>query len=347
MSRDGHVTFNKCFIIAEAGSNHNGSLDQAKRLVDVAKDAGADAVKFQLFRAKTLYPNKHIKVKYLKDMGIREGLFEIIRKFEMPYTWVKELYSYTKKNDIMFMTTPFDAKAVEVLNPYVDIFKIASYESLFLDLICAVKQTKKPLFISTGGCTEEEVDLLMKGALYDYLDKTTLLHCIAKYPAPLDQLQLQVIPHFSRKYGVTVGYSDHSEDPIIAPVCAVALGAKVIEKHFTLSKQLPGPDHAFAVEPDELQAMVKAVRMTEKTVAGSGKRTLQPCEKELYYYKRCLYSRRDLSKGHRIRKSDVTVLRNVGLKCDYFNPIEIDDLIGRTLKGDKRANDIITKEDVT
>lgn len=336
-----------CYIIAEAGSNHNGSLEQAKKLIDVAKESGADAVKFQLFRARTLYPKKQIEVKYLRNIGIKEGLYNIIKKFEMPLDWVKKLYGYAKERGIDFMATPFDLNSVRILNSYVDVFKIASYESMFMDLICAIKKTGKPIFISTGGSTEEEISLLIHNILFDYLDKTVLLHCIAKYPAPLEQVNLNVIPYLAARYVVTVGYSDHTESPIIAPVVAVALGAKVIEKHFTLSKSLPGPDHAFAVDPEGLRCMVEAIRMAERTIKGDrDKRIIQDCERELYYYKRCFYVRRKLNRGHRIKKKDLIVLRNTGIQCKYFNPLEIGNVVGRILKRDKKAMDILVHEDL-
>lgn len=334
------------FIIAEAGSNHNGSLEVAREMIEVAQEAGADAIKFQLFRAKTMYPQKSIEVKYLKNMGIGEDLYSIIKRFEVPYEWIEELSAYSRKNGIQFIATPFDLEAVRVLNPHVSVFKIASYESLYADLIEEVKKTNKPLFISTGGCSEDEIDLLMKEVLFDYKDKTVLFHCIAKYPAPIEQTNLNSIPYLSGKYGIAVGYSDHTRDPIAAPVAAVALGAKVIEKHFTLSRKFPGPDHAFAIEPDELKAMVSAVRGVEKGISSGEKRFLQECERELYFYKRCVYCQRDIPKGGKIKKSDLIILRNIGEKCNYFNPIEIGSVVGRTLKVDKKANEIIRREDV-
>lgn len=245
------------------------------------------------------------------------------------------------------MTIPFDLNSVRILNSYVDVFKIASNESMFMDLICAVKKTGKPIFISTGGSTEEEIDLLINKVLLDYFDKTVLLHCIAKYPAPLEQANLNIIPYLAKRYGVNAGYSDHTESPIIAPVVAVALGAKVIEKHFTLSKNLPGPDHAFAVDPEGLRRMVEAIRMAERTIKGNkDKRIIQVCERELYYYKRCFYVRRNLDRGHRIKKKDLIVLRNTSIQCRYFNPLEIDNVIGRILKRNKKAMDILVREDL-
>lgn len=335
-----------CFIIAEAGSNHNGSLEQAQRMVDVAKEAGADAIKFQIFRAKKMYPNKPIDVRYLEDIGIKEDLYNLIKKLEVPYDWIQKLHMYCEKVGIEFMATPSDLEAVRLLDTYVSSFKIASYESLFFDLIEEIKKTKKPILISTGGSTEEEIDTLMRDGLNDYKDETVLLHCVARYPAPLEETTLDVIPYLAKKYNVCVGYSDHSANPIIAPVVAVALGAKVIEKHFTLSRKLPGPDHIFAIEPDELKEMVKSIRMAEKSISHKAKRVLQKCEKELYYYKRCLYCNRDLPKGHRISKTDIVILRNTGIECNYFNPFECDMVVGKTLKRSKKAMDIITKEDV-
>jgi N,N'-diacetyllegionaminate synthase len=336
-----------CFVVAEAGSNHNGSIEQAKKLIDVAADAGADAVKFQVFRAKTMYPNKPIEVKYLKNMGVEEDLYSIIKRFEIPYEWVGKLCGYSKKKGIVFMATPFDVEGVKILNPYVSLYKIASYEALYGDLIEAVKKTGKPVFISLGGCSEREVDLLVTKLLWDYLDKTVLLHCIAKYPAPLSQVNLKVIPYLSQKYKIQVGYSDHTAEPFTAPMIAVGLGAKVIEKHFTLSKRLPGPDHAFALEPDELKAMIKAIRAAEAAVGNDlGKKRIQPCEKELYYYKRCLYYKRDLPKGYILSRDDLVVLRNTGIKCHYFNPLELESVIGKSLRRSRRAAEIVVKEDM-
>lgn len=338
-------TKNNCFIVAEAGSNHNGSLEQAKVMIEVAKEAGVDAVKFQIFRAKTMYPHKPIQVKYLKNLGIKKSLYSIIEQFEVPYNWIKELSSYAKEKGIEFMATPFDLNAVHVLNPYVNIFKIASYESIYEDLIKEVKKTRKPVFISTGGSNDKEISSLINKILFDYLDKTVILHCIAKYPAPMSQLNLNVIPYLHEKYHVAVGYSDHTQNPITAPVAAVALGAKVIEKHFTLSRKLPGPDHAFALEPDELKTMVKAIREVEQALGNKGKRDLQKCEEELYYYKRCLYYKKNLSKGHQLKRGDFVILRNIGKVCHYFNPLEIDAVVGQKLERDRKAFDLVIKED--
>lgn len=336
-----------CFIIAEAGSNHNGSLEQALKMIEVAAEAGADAVKFQVFRAETMYPDKQIEVKYLKNMGISEDLYSIIKRFEIPYDWIGNLHAYAVRCGLQFMATPFDLEAVEVLSPFVAVHKIASYEALYGDLIEAVKQTGKPLMISTGGCTEREIALIVKKALHDYLDKTILMHCIAKYPAPLNQVDLNVISHLSETYGIHAGYSDHSEHPFIAPVGAVLLGAVVVEKHFTLSKKLPGPDHAFALEPDELKTMIESIRTAEKTVHRHGrKRVVQPCERELCHYKRCLYYKGHYPRGHVLQADDFIVLRNTGIPCHWFHPLDREQVVGKALRKAVGKNDIAVRDDL-
>lgn len=336
----------RVFVIAEAGSNHNGSLKQAQKLIDVARDAGADAVKFQVFRAQTMYPDRRIEVKYLKDSGIKDSLYDIIRKMEIPPDWIPKLHRHCRRRGIAFLATPFDLDAVRWLDPYVDFFKIASYEALYLDLLKAVRRTGKPLIISTGGSTLKEIDLLMRKGLRGYRDRTVLLHCIAKYPAPIEQAGLAVLPFLARRYGVQVGYSDHTRHPLIAPVLAVGLGARVIEKHFTLDRRLPGPDHAFAIEPDELRAMVSAIRDAERAIEGGGSRPLQACERELYYYKRCLYCVQDMPRGHRLSRRDLKVLRNTGIRRPYFNPLEADRVIGLRLRLAKREDDILFQGDL-
>lgn len=335
------------FVIAEAGSNHNGSLDQAKNMIEVAAEAGADAVKFQVFRASTMYPDKKIEVTYLKNMGVADDLYSIIKRLEIPYEWLGELHQYAGKCGLEFMATPFDIEAVTALDPYVSVYKIASYEALYSELIEAVKQSGKPLFISTGACTEREIALLINKSLLDYKDKTVLLHCIAKYPAPLNQINLNVITHFIEDYGIHAGFSDHTAHPFIAPVGAVILGAVVIEKHFTLSKKLPGPDHAFALEPAELKTMIESIRSAEKTVHfRKDRRTIHPCERELYHYKRCLYYKKKLSKGHVLKESDFIILRNTGIACNWLHPLEMNLIVGKILQKNIRENDLVVKEDV-
>ncbi|MDP8259068.1 MAG: N-acetylneuraminate synthase family protein [Candidatus Aadella gelida] len=335
----------KCYIIAEAGSNHDGSLKQALTLIDVAAEAGADAVKFQIFRAKTMYPKKEIKVKYLKDVGVEKNLYDIIKEMEVPYEWLAALHKHAVNCGIDFMATPFDLESVDKMDKYVDVYKIASYESLYGDLIAKVLSMGKPVLISTGACKDEEIEQLINRFSAD-LERITLLHCVAKYPTPLGRANLNRIVYLSQKYNVNVGYSDHTKHPFAAPVAANILGATVIEKHFTINKKLPGPDHMFAADPEELKLMVEMVRACEKTSRKKLVKGVTSCEEELYFYKRCLYLKNGLKKGDKIRKKDLKILRNVGEKVDYFNPLEIDKVIGKILKVSKKIDDILKRGDL-
>lgn len=343
MRREGQSA--RCFIIAEAGSNHNSSLDLAKRLVDVAVEAGADAVKFQIFRAKTLYPRVHINVRYLKQVDVSEGLYDLIHKVEVPAAWIPEVAGYCRTRGIEFVATPFDLQAVRLLTPYVKRFKIATYESGYGDLIRAAMATGKELMLSVGAMTAAELDELFEKVLQGYEDKTTILQCVAKYPAPPGATNLRVLPWIRGRFGVRVGLSDHTEDPVLAPAAAVALGASVIEKHYTLSKKLPGPDHAFALEPRELKAMVAAIRGVEQLL-GTGKKTVHKVERELYYYKRCYHFTRSVAAGRRLRVQDVQVLRNTGQRVAFLHPLDPGEIIGRKLLRSKRKGDILVRRDL-
>lgn len=335
----------RCFVIAEAGSNHNGSLDLARRLVDVAADAGADAVKFQIFRARTLYPRVRISVRYLKSLGVTGGLYDLIRRYEVPVTWIPELAGYCRRRGIEFLATPFDLDAVRLLNPHVRRFKIATYESNYGDLIRAALATNKDLVLSVGAMTAADLDALFAKVLQGHEGRITILQCVAKYPAPLAAANLRVLPWIRQRYGVRVGFSDHTADPVFAPTVAVALGASVVEKHFTLSKQLPGPDHAFALEPQELKAMVSAIRTAEQLL-GSDRKRLHPTERELSYYKRCYYFTRTVAAGRPLRRTDLQVLRNTGKKVAFVPPLDPADVIGRNLRRTRHRGDILVRDDL-
>lgn len=332
------------YIIAEAGSNHNGSLATAKELVDAAKFAGADAVKFQLFRARTMYPSRKIDVRYLRESGVKGDLYGIIEAAEVPLDWMPLLSSYAHRSGLGFIVTPFDPDLALFVRPFVDAYKVASYECLYVDLLQTVLSTGKPLVVSTGGCTDGEVRLL-GNLLAEHRDRIAVLHCIAKYPAPVNQSALATIPYLRDVLGMVVGYSDHTLSATIAPAVAVALGAKIIEKHFTMNRSQLGPDHQFALEPSELKQLVDAVRGTELSLGSGVERSLQSCEEELRFYSRCLYCRRSLKKGSVVAVTDLAVLRNTGEKCLFISPVYVGSVIGKTLARDKASGDILCKDD--
>lgn len=295
-----------CFVIAEAGSNHNGDLEVAKSLIRAAHEAGADAVKFQTFKAKKLYPKSAGRSDYL---GSPKSIYDIIQAMEMPESWLGELRDLTHSLNMAFISSPFHEEAVELLAPYVDAFKVASYELTHEPLLRAVAAHKKPVIFSTGASRLEEaretVELLRGLGCQDMV----ALQCTAAYPAPPESAQVGALAQMREALGVLTGLSDHTQDPTTAPAAAAALGAVVIEKHYTLSKRLPGPDHAFAVEPHELAALVRAVRGAQVAV-GEGRKFVHPVEGELRdFARRSLFTTRPIKAGEPFTAENTDVLR--------------------------------------
>jgi N,N'-diacetyllegionaminate synthase len=290
------------FIIAEAGSNWKAGtfeedLKRAKELIKVAKNAGSDAVKFQTYKPETIYVQDAGKSEYLSEHGINQNINEIFEHLSMPYEMIGELAKYAEKENIIFMSTPFSVQDAQAVDPYVPLHKIASFEINHTRLIEFLAQTKKPLLISTGASTYDEIDFAVDLVRKNDNGKIALMQCTSKYPCPLSALNLEVIPLMKSRYKIPIGFSDHSIEPIIAPVLAVGLGATIIEKHFTLDRNLPGPDHPFALIPSELEAMVKAVRSAE-LAKGDGKKQILKEELELRRFAtRSIQAIKDISKG--------------------------------------------------
>ena len=330
-----------CFIIAEAGSSHNGSLEQAKRLIDVAAEAGADAVKFQLFRASKLYHRDAGKSDYLKQ---DRSIYDIIAGMEMPYEWLPELAAYCQERGIIFLSSVFDEESVDRLDPHVSAYKIASYEMTHLPLVRQVAQKGKPVIISTGTANLEEVDETVEAFLGTENRDLILMQCTASYPAPVNSLNLRAIVTMKDAFGVPVGLSDHSRDPLIGPLAAVAIGANLVEKHLTLSNRLPGPDHSFAVEPPELTLMVKRIREVEQAL-GTGVKAVQPVEGELRAFaRRSIFAIREITAGETLSPENVAVLRcgelSPGLEPKYYEEIQ-----GRTARRNVPDGSAIRRED--
>jgi len=327
-----------CYVIAEAGSNHNGNLEQAATLIDVASSAGADAVKFQGFRARTLYPETAGKSGYLKD---ERPIYDIIRAMEMPLEWIPILAKHCASKGVDFICTPFDEGWVEALDPYVPAFKVASYELSHVPLLRKVLGCGKPTFISTGASKLDEVEQVVELARETGNEQIVLLQCTAAYPTPLQDVNARALVTMREATGCLVGLSDHSRDPVVAPVVAVALGAAVIEKHFTQSNWLPGPDQRFAVEPDELKRLVLAVRDAE-AVMGTGVKDVLGVENELRAFaRRSVFSGRAIKKGERLSEENTLVLRN-GINAPGLPPSEYPRLLGRRATCDIPAGTGIT-----
>jgi N-acetylneuraminate synthase len=325
------------FVIAEAGSNHNGEIEIAKELIEVAADAGADAVKFQTFRAEDLYVEDSGQVEYLED---ERSIYEIIENMEMPYEWIPELYEYCHDHGVEFLSTPFDERSAEELAEYVPAWKIASYTSSHIPFLKHLTGTEKPIIMSTGAHdldeVAESVSMLQDADVSDLV----VLQCVAAYPTPISEINVRVIETLQKKFDVLSGLSDHTLDPVIAPSAAVALGASVVEKHFTLDKSMEGPDHQFALEPDELDQMISVIRDTEKAL-GSGEKRVLDIEEELYEKaRRAIHAVRDIDAGDVISEEDVKVLRP-GEKETGLDPKFYEDIIGEsTVRSVKKGEGI-------
>ena len=330
-----------CFIIAEAGSNHNGSMEQARRLIDVSVEAGADAVKFQLFRASKLYPKAAGKSDYLK---LDKSIYDVIAEMEMPYEWLPELAAYCQEQGIMFLSSVFDEESVDELDPYVPAYKIASYEMTHLPLVRYIAGKGKPVIISTGTANLEEVDDTVSAFLETGNQDLMLMQCTAAYPAPVEALNLRAIETMRNFFQVPVGLSDHSRDPLTGPMAAVALGANLVEKHFTLSNRLPGPDHSFAVEPAELRCMVQKIREVELAL-GSGEKTAQPVEAELHdFARRFIFSSELIRRGEVLTHQNLAVLRKGNLPAGLM-PRELDRVIGKRAIHDIEPEKPLSEDD--
>lgn len=306
---------NHIFVIAEAGSNwkagsYNEDLKRAKKLIKIASQSGADAIKFQMFRAKTVYVSNAGNSDYLEKSGIKKSINEIFQKAEMPYEMLSELSNYCKKQHIQLMATAFSVEDARAINKYVKIHKVASYEINHIRLLEYLAKTKKPIILSTGASNYEEIDFAINLLKKHKVKKYALLQCTAKYPAPLESLNLSIIPQMKHKYKIPVGLSDHSVDPVIGPIAAVTLGATIIEKHFTLDKDLPGPDHKFALIPSELKKMIQSIRDAQKTF-GDGEKHVLDVERELRDFAvRRIQAIKDIKKGEKFVEGDnIEVLR--------------------------------------
>lgn len=335
----------RCFVIAEAGSNHDGNFEQALRLIDVARDAGADAVKFQTFRADRLYPRSEKRARYLKALGIDKSVYQVIHEMEMPLEWIPKLAAHCRKRRIMFLSTPFDEQSAERLDPYIPAYKIASYEMTHYPLIDYVARKGKPLLISTGGAKMSEVVEMVERVSRTGNRKLCVLQCTARYPAPPESLNLSVIATFKKKWDFPVGLSDHSREPSSAPLVAVALGANVLEKHFTLSRRLPGPDHTYALEPAELKEMVRQIRWAEKSF-GTGTKAPHPLEMELSDYRRGIFTVKDVRPGERLDAGNTAVLRRSGLPETDLKPKDWERVMGKKASRRLSAYSLLSSGDV-
>ena len=307
-----------CFIIAEAGANWRYCEDMGKnykhalKLIDLAAEAKADAVKFQVYRAERLYTKGSGYADYI---GKKKPIYEIIRELELPYEWLPTLKGYCDKRDIIFLATPFDEKTVDELDALdVGAYKIASYTISHLPLLEHIAKKGKPMIMSTGATSLDDIKEAIECIKKVGNKQLALMQCTAKYPAPLNTLNLRIIPELKKRFDVPVGFSDHSREPLPAPLGAVALGADLIEKHYTTDNALEGPDHGFAILPHELKELVTDIRRLEEALGSSEKR-IQEEEKELYKFaRRSIHAIRKIKKGETFTNENIAVLRSGKVK---------------------------------
>lgn len=328
-------------IIAEAGVNHNGSLEIAKRLVDEAVKAGVDIIKFQTFKAENLVSKSARQAEYQRrNIGNEdESQFSMLKKLELNEKQHLELIEYCKEKRIKFFSTAFDMDSIEFLHTLgIGLWKIPSGEITNYPYIKKIAQYHEPVILSTGMCNLSDIEAAMNVLLDSGLakEKITVLHCNTEYPTPMEDVNLKAMLEISSRFGVEIGYSDHTEG-IEIPIAAVALGAKVIEKHFTLDKTMNGPDHKASIEPDELCAMVKAIRNVEKAL-GNGHKEISASEKKnIEVARKSIVASCNISKGEIFSESNITVKR----PGNGISPMRWEDVIGTVAKRDFKEEELI------
>ena len=331
----------KVFIIAEAGVNHNGSIDMAKKLIDVAAEAGADAVKFQTFKTDKTVSRKAQKADYQKnttDAG--ETQYDMVKKLELDVSTHKELMSYCLEKNIMFLSTPFDHDSIDLLDELgLKIFKIPSGEITNLPYLRHIGKLNKEIIMSTGmadiGEIEDALDILVNAGT----DKNniTVLHCNTEYPTPMTDVNLIAMQTIANTFKISrTGYSDHTLG-IEVPVAAVALGAKVIEKHFTLDKTLPGPDHQASLEPQELKLMIESIRNIEKALGDGIKKPSKSETPNKTIVRKSIVAKKAIKKGEILSEDNLSIKR----PGNGISPMRWDEIIGTIAQKDYEEDELL------
>ena len=337
----------KVIIIAEAGVNHNGDFENAKKLILAAANAGADYVKFQTFKADKLVSKDAQKAEYQKANLKEDGnsQYDMLKKLEMPETWHYDLIKYANDCGIKFLSTGFDEESIDFLDSLnIDLFKVPSGEITNRPYLEHIAKKGKQIVISTGMSNLQEIkdaiDVIQSNQIGN--NKITVLHCNTEYPTPMQDVNLLAMITIQNELGVQVGYSDHTLG-IEVPIAAVALGAVLIEKHFTLDRNLPGPDHLASLNPDELKSMVQAIRNIEIAISGNGIKV--PSESEINNIaisRKSIHMTNDLPCGHVITESDLIALR----PGDGISPMVWETIIGKKLTVNKLKFDKLNFTDI-
>ncbi len=336
----------KVLIIAEAGVNHNGDINKAIELIEKAADAGADIVKFQTFITELNISKQASKADYqINNTGESESQFEMVKKLELSFEDFVILKQKCEQYKIQFLSTGFDFPSIDFLdslNP--PFYKIPSGEITNKPYLQHIAKKGKDIILSTGMADiaeiKEAINVIQEQGIN--LNRITVLHCNTEYPTPMQDVNLLAMQNIAKELGVKVGYSDHTLG-IEVPIAAVALGAQVIEKHFTLDRTLPGPDHVASLEPDELKAMVKAIRNIEQAISGSGLKEASESEKpNIKIARKSIHVKQDLKAGYRLSSEDL-IMKRPG---DGLSPMDIEKVIGKELKRDLAEESKLMWEDL-
>jgi N,N'-diacetyllegionaminate synthase len=337
----------KVIIIAEAGVNHNGDITIAKKLIDAAVTAGVDYVKFQTFKADNLVSKDAKKADY-QTVNINDGddsQYKMLKNLELSHENHLELMAYCMQRNINFFSTAFDVEGVKYLNGLgLSFFKIPSGEITNYPYLREIALIGKPVIMSTGMCSEFDIkqalDVLIKFGLEK--NKISILHCNTEYPTPMQDVNLKAMLNIKKIFDVEIGYSDHTLG-IEVPIAAVAMGAKIIEKHFTLDRSMPGPDHLASLEPDELKAMVNSIRNIELAMQGTGEKKPSESEtKNIAIARKSIHVNKKLTKGNIITEDDIISLR----PGHGISPMEWENVIGKRILVDKNEFDILLASDI-
>ena len=334
---------NKCFIIAELSANHGSDIEIAKETIRAAKRSGADAIKLQTYLPSTMTLDSDKEDFVLKGGTIWDGrrLYELYQEASLPWEWHKELFDLAKEENIICFSTPFDKTAVDLLeslgNP---IYKIASFEITDIPLIKYVASKRKPMIMSTGIATYDDIALAIKTCRDEGNNDITLLKCTSSYPAPIEEANLKMIQKFAEEFNIKVGLSDHTMGSLV-PILSIAMGAKVIEKHFILNHEIGGPDASFSMDEKEFTKLVKDIRNAEFAM---GKETFELTEKQISgkRYGRSIYVSNEMKIGDKITEDNIKIIRPaLGLAPKYYFEV-----LGKTVNKNLSYGDRLQEKDI-
>lgn len=331
-------------IIAEAGVNHNGSMELAKKMVVEAKEAGANYIKFQTFQPEKLVSKYADKAEYQKKTtGSEESQLEMLKKLALTQEDFRKLKDYCEQVGIGFISTPFDMESIDFLESLdMDFWKIPSGEITNLPYLIKIAETGRPIVMSTGMCQMEEIEDALTWLKNSGAGEITLLHCNTQYPTPMEDVNLNAMQSLKRQFHLSVGYSDHTQG-IEVPIAAAALGANVIEKHFTLDQTMEGPDHMASLAPEELAAMVRAIRNIEKAL-GDGEKGVTPSEMtNRNVARKSIVAAGSIQKGELFTEGNLTVKR----PGNGISPMRWFEVLGKTAKRDYFEDELIDEEELS